>query len=388
MKILHVIDSGGLYGAEIMLLNLIAEQIPRGQNPTIASIGEKGIKEKPIEKEALKRGVDVVKFRMQPGPNFSGVMEILRYAHRENFDILHSHGYKGNILFGFVPKFIRKLPLVSTLHGWTSTQGFSKIRIYEWLDLQSLRFIDAVVVVNQIMLAITRLKKRRGINLLVVNNGIRETDATAADCKLDPKIIDFCNSGFVFGSIGRLSTEKGYKYLIEALTILVKNGLDVKLIIIGDGYERDNLEKQIRDNKLQNNIFLSGYREYAKCYLPFLNTFVMSSLTEGLPITILEAMQAKTPIVATYVGGIPDVLDNGQAGLLVKPKNPVELAKAMEMIYHDEKLAAQLTTIAYDRVSSKYSSKNMALGYGHIYQNLLKRRYTKTGEKISEGCAD
>ena len=171
---------------------------------------------------------------MKPGPNLSGAMEILRYAHRENCDILHSHGYKGNILFGFIPKFIRKLPLVSTLHGWTSTQGFSKIRIYEWLDLQSLRFIDAVVVVNQIMRTIPRLKKRRGINLLVVNNGIRETDAIAADCELDQEIIDFCKSGFVFGSIGRLSTEKGYTYLIEALTLLVKDGLDVKLIIIGD----------------------------------------------------------------------------------------------------------------------------------------------------------
>jgi hypothetical protein len=116
MKILHIIDSGGLYGAEVMLLNLVAEQIKLGLDPTIASIGEKHIGEKPLETEALKRGFKLRKFSMYPGPNYPGALKILRFAHGAGIHILHSHGYKGNILFGLMPRKIRNLPLIATIH--------------------------------------------------------------------------------------------------------------------------------------------------------------------------------------------------------------------------------------------------------------------------------
>jgi len=149
LKILHIIDSGGLYGAEIMLLHLIDEQKKLGLKPVLLSIGRKGIAEKPIEIEASKREIEVHKFRMRSGPNIVWAIKILLFAQKNAFDLMHSHGYKGNILFGFMPKPVRKLPLISTLHGWTSTTGFSKMRVYLWLDSLSLRFIDAVVLVNK-----------------------------------------------------------------------------------------------------------------------------------------------------------------------------------------------------------------------------------------------
>ena len=173
MKILHIIDSGGLYGAEVMLLHLVAEQIKQGLDPTRASIGEKHIQEKPIETEALKRGFKVKKFRMRPGPNYLGAMQILRFVHSEGFAILHSHGYKGNIFFGFMPKFIRKIPIVSTIHGWTSTNNsFTKMKIYEWFDSKSLKYIDAIVLVSKAMKSHPRLKNQNGINFHVIPNGI------------------------------------------------------------------------------------------------------------------------------------------------------------------------------------------------------------------------
>lgn len=148
MKILHIIDSGGLYGAEIMLLSLAEEQVGQGLEPIIASIGEPGIKEKPLEIEAKKRGLRVKRFRMRPGPNFLGAVEILRFARQEGCELLHSHGYKGNILFGLLPRCMRQIPLIGSLHGYTSTTGFNKMRVYEWLDSLSLRFLDQVVLVN------------------------------------------------------------------------------------------------------------------------------------------------------------------------------------------------------------------------------------------------
>jgi len=388
LKVLHIIDSGGLYGAEVMLLNLIAEQIKLGLYPTIASIGEKHIKEKFLETEALKRGFKVKKFRMFPGPNIAGALKLLRYAQRNGFDLLHSHGYKGNVAFGLMPGKFRKIPIVSTVHGWTSTTGISKNRIYEILDAWSLCYVDVVVLVSNAMKSHSRLKSLNGNNIHVIPNGIPIPDSTVTQFndstthpfnqsstqfnnltiqQLDKEIVDFCSQGFTIGSIGRLSTEKGYKYLIEALSLLVKNGIDTRLVIIGEGYERGLLEEFIAQLGLKDRILLPGYRNNAKHYIPYFKAFVISSLTEGLPITLLEAMQAKTPIIATRVGGIPEVLQNGDASLLVKPCNPEALVEEIIKIYNNGTFAQKIVEAAYQRVITNYSSKAMAQKYLDLY---------------------
>jgi len=403
LKILHIIDSGGLYGAEMVLLNLVAEQIKLGLEPTIASIGEKHIEEKPLEAEALRRGFKVKKFRMFPGPNIAGAFKILRYAQRNGFDLLHSHGYKGNVQFGLMPKSFRKIPLIATAHGWTSTKGFTKNRIYEWLDTLSFKFIDAVVLVNKGMLNSPKLKNRKGINIHIVNNGIpipdnavtRFNDLTIqptnqstnrpfnqspsqfnnlTNQQLDKEIVDFCSNAYTIGSIGRLSTEKGYKYLIQALSLLVKNGIDARLVIIGEGYERGLLEELVAQLELKDRILLPGYRDNAKYYIPYFKAFVISSLTEGLPITLLEAMQARVPVVSTSVGGIPEVLDGGKAGMLVNPAEPELLAKAVIQIYDNGIMTKKFTETAYQRLIFHYSSSSMAKNYLILYESILAKK--------------
>ena len=374
MKILHIIDSGGLYGAEIMLLNLVSEQIKQNLEPIIASIGEKRVVEKPLETEAIRRGFKVKKFRMIPGPNYSGAMRILSFAHKEGVDILHSHGYKGNLLFGLMPRKIRKAPILSTLHGWTSTAGFSKMWVYEWLDRKSLKHIDAVVVVSNAMKSHPKLKGLKGINFHVIPNGIpikKHNNPFPVTSDLNSKVIDFCNTGFTFGAIGRLSPEKSYGDLIKALVLLNKKGIDARLVIVGEGRERSYLEGLAAQYALSEKLLMPGYLEEAKRYIPFFNIFAISSLTEGLPITLLEAMQSKVPIVATNVGGIPEVLNNGEAGWLIKPCMPEEIAEAIDSLCHNEKLASEFKAKAYHRLFAYYSSKQMAKEYLNIYNRLI-----------------
>ena len=134
--------------------------------------------EKPLEIEARQRDFPVKTFRMRPGPNFIGAWKILNYAKSIDCHLLHSHGYKGNILFGFIPKKIRHLPLITTLHGWTSSgTTFSRMRLYEMLDSWSLSRMDAVVLVNEGMLAHPRLAGRNNVNFHIVNNGISARSA-------------------------------------------------------------------------------------------------------------------------------------------------------------------------------------------------------------------
>ncbi len=377
-KILHIIDSGGLYGAEVMLLNLIEEQIVLGLKPIIASIGDNKTAEKPFETEAIKRGFNLIKFRMTPGPNIYGACTLLKFAKKNNIDLLHSHGYKGNILLGFIPHFIRKIPIITTLHGYTSTRGLSKMRVYEWLDSMSHKFINSVVLVNKGMLSHPKLKNRNNIKFKIINNGIPITNSNNQinsnnstnpinTSIVTPQIEKFCKNHFVIGSIGRLSTEKGFIYLIEALNQLKKKGVSARLIIIGEGSEREKLEKIIIKSGIKDNVLFTGYVKNANRFIPFFNVYAISSLTEGLPITLLEAMQAKVPIVATKVGGIPEVIKNNYDAILVNPCCPEQLVNAFYKIYNDNNFALKLTINAYKNLTRNYSSNNMASKYNKLY---------------------
>ena len=380
MRILHVIDSGGLYGAEMVVLNLAAEQVRQGLEPVIASIGEKGIREKPLEAEAGRRGLKVVKFRMIPGPNLPGMLEVLSYAQKNGFDILHSHGYKGDVAFGFLPRGVRKIPLVSTLHGWTSTNGLSKNRVYEWLQRKSLKHIDAVVLVHRGMLSNPELKKVRGVHFHIVNNAIPFDPATQQTQQtqqtLDQTIVDFCSKGYTVGSIGRLSPEKGYHFLLRAFGSLAAGDPTIRLVILGEGGERGNLENLIRELRLEGRVLLPGYQRNGFKYMPLFRVFALSSTTEGLPITALEAMHAGVPIVATSVGGLTELLTHRETGLLVDKGDVAALSEAIGEVLNSPDLHRKLSSQAKDFAGEKLSSRAMAQGYLGIYTHVLERSRT------------
>jgi len=374
VKVLHVIDSGGLYGAEIMLLSLMSEQLSLAIEPVLVSIGDPGANEKPIEKEARLRGIRVVAFRMKPGPNFVGALRVLRFARDEDVDILHSHGYKGNILFGFLTRSIRRVPMVSTLHGWTWSGGFTRMRIYEWLDSLSLSFVDRVIMVSSVMREHPRIRNRCGLSLEVVPNGIplNTKDPEKDVAELNPDIIGFCRQGFTIGAIGRLSEEKGFASLLEVIATLSAKGEDIRLVILGEGGLRSNLEAAARKLGITDKVLMPGYVLDAKQYLPFFNIFAMPSLTEGLPIVLLEAMQAEVPIVASRVGGVPEVLQEGKCGYLVEPDSLDALEEGIKDIIKNPIEATVRVSAARQRVVDNYSSNAMAGKYLGIYRSVLK----------------
>lgn len=375
LKILHVIDSAGLYGAEVMLLNLMEEQARIGMEPILASIGEPAIMNKEIEKEANRRRLRVERFRMRPGPNLFGARQVLRFAWQERVDMLHTHGYKGDILFGFLPRKIRRIPMVATVHGWTWTGGMTRMMVYEWLDSVSLARMDRVILVNEAMKDHRRLKNRSGLAVEVIPNGIPVDNKLSNDNERDnlkPEIVGFCRRGFVIGAIGRLSPEKGYDLLLEAFAGLVSDGKDAYLVLLGEGMLRSKLERMVSELGLEDRVLMPGYVANARNYLPFFRLFVMSSLTEGLPIVLLEAMQAGIPIVASRVGGIPNVMAEGRVGLLVEPGSAQCLKKGIEEVLQNPTLAEQRVQAARVRLQEEYSSRLMAERYLSIYRSVLR----------------
>jgi glycosyltransferase involved in cell wall biosynthesis len=375
VKILHIIDSGGFYGAEVVLLNLMSEQAAMGLEPILASIGDRLTAVKPVEDEARRRGLRVQTFRMRSGLNIAGGLEVLRFAWREQVDLLHSHGYKGNILFGFIPRKLRRIPMVATVHGWTWTGGMTRMMVYEWLDSRSLAHLDRVVLVNRAMKGHAGLRHRARLPLEVVANGIPVGDQPhpqATGLALDGEIRDFCSEGQVIGAIGRLSIEKGFGFLLEAVAGLVAQGRDLRLVLLGHGDQHKKLKDMAAELGIEGRVLMPGYVDEAKNYLPLFQVFVMSSLTEGLPMVLLEAMLAGVPIVASRVGGIPDVLQDGLAGLLVEPGSAETLKLAIADVMARPLEAEGRVRAARQRVRQEFSSQTMAAHYQDIYAAVLQ----------------
>jgi len=213
----------------------------------------------------------------------------------------------------------------------------------------------------------------------IINNGIeissqKSDEEGNLDKKILGKIRKFCSNGPVVASIGRLSREKGFSYLIQAVDILIKQpGENCRLMLIGDGRLRNELQQQADQLGFGNNFFITGYIRNARRILHLVDVYIISSLTEGLPITLLETMASHTPVVATAVGGIPHVLRHEKEGLLVPAEDAQAISVAVKKLLHDGALRDRLATHAFARVRSEYSSEKMAEAYHRLYSEVLRQ---------------
>jgi glycosyltransferase involved in cell wall biosynthesis len=309
---------------------------------------------------------------MMDGPNLAGAWRILRRARQCGADILHCHGYKGNILLGGLPKSLRRLPVVTTLHGWSGTARSGRLKLYEWLDARVMRRLDQVVVVSPQMLRLPRVRQIPRPRLRVIPNGIPDRDrGTAAP---DPALAEFCGRGFVFGSVGRLSSEKGHALLLEAFAALVSSGVDANLVLLGEGPERSALEGLAGRLGVAERVSMPGYVSEARRHLGLLDAFVLPSLTEGLPVTLLEAMLEGVPVAATAVGGIPEVLLDGSVGRLVRPADVADLQRALADLHDDRDESRARAQRAREHARREYGDRRMSRSYLELYRELRQDR--------------
>jgi glycosyltransferase involved in cell wall biosynthesis len=372
MRILHVIDSSGIYGAETVLLNLAREQQAHGEVPLLLSLGGTGVLEKAIETEARRLDIRCLPLRMRDGLNLAAGREILRIAVDSRVDIIHSHGYKGNILLGLQRRGSRRIPVITTLHGWTATSSWSKLGLYRALDRRMLSRLDGVVLVNDAMRQLPALARLRPPPVTIAN-GVTAPDPAA---KMDPALADSiaalrARCPLLFGVVGRLSAEKNVAELVEALHGCT-DAPQAGLVILGTGPERDFIASTIARLRMGDRVLLAGYVANARDYLPAFDALVIPSLTEGLPMVLLEAMAASLPVIATRVGQIPAVL--GDLGLLVPPADRAALTAALATLARALPRFRELGARGAERVTHEYGAAAMAGRYADVYRTVLARK--------------
>ena len=181
---------------------------------------------------------------------------------------------------------------------------------------------------------------------------------------------------FVIGTVARLVWFKGLQTLLAALPSVLATCQKTRLLIVGDGPLRQELEQQSRQLGIHEHVFFLGEREDVPDLLALFDVFVLPSVSEGMPITILEAMAAAKPIVATHVGGIPDTVSEGQTALLVQARDPSALAEAIIRLYQDQNLRINMGKAARACVLSDFTGEKMIGRTVHLYNSLLGANQT------------
>jgi glycosyltransferase involved in cell wall biosynthesis len=208
--------------------------------------------------------------------------------------------------------------------------------------------------------------------IMVILNGIdvekfqRNIDTTNKKAELQ-----IGEDEMVVGSVGRLVQVKDYPTLLKAFAIITNKINKCKLVILGDGILRAELEAYVNENGLSKKVMFLGSRRDIPEMMQIFDVFVLSSVSEGLPIALLEAMAAGIPVVATMVGGIPEVVVDGGTGLLVPPQNPAVLAEAISSVLLDKEKARYMGTSGRHRVVESFNLSNTSQSYEQVYDETI-----------------
>lgn len=362
-RVLHLRATMGLYGAERAILVLSA------QHPDTMVIGlldDARSDHTELYDEALAQGLMALRIPCAGAVDPLLAGRILRVIREHGIDVVHSHGYKPT-LYGLPAARLARRGFVVTLHGKTGSTG--SVKVYEKLEMRLLARADAVACVSPVLAQeASRLAPK--VPVSYVPNGI-DVDRTRLLSDLPRPIPEP-----YFVMVGRLSPEKGFDVLLEAVSLarvrLLATG--TRIICIGDGPLKDSLLGQIRDRGLGDLIELRGFHPQPAMWMRHARAVLMPSHTEGLPYTALECMALGRTLVASRVGALPELLEEGSSGILVPPGTPQALADAMTSLIDDPGLGDRIGAAALATVRAEWSAEAMARRYeAEIYSHVRRR---------------
>ena len=290
-------------------------------------------------------------------------------------DIVVTHSVKSHFLM-WRSRLWRAVPWVAFHHGYTTTDR--KMQLYNRLDRWSLAKADLVLTVCH---AFAReLANTTGVpieKISVHHNAIRPFPvASAADIETLKQRYQLTETDRIILSIGRLSKEKAHIDLVRAFVELCERSpeINARLIVVGDGSERERLKLAAQNTTFGDRIIFAGQIINVQPFYSIADVFVLPSHSEGSPHVLLEAMAANVPVVATAVGGVPEIVENEASALLVSANDPTAMANAMARVLADEGLARRLTTRAADLVVQNHSPEQYARWLLSLYRETINQR--------------
>jgi glycosyltransferase involved in cell wall biosynthesis len=308
--------------------------------------------------------------------DFIAFLKIYRVLRKEKFDIVHTHTSKAGFLGRLAAKLAGAPIIIHTPHGhvFFGYFGSFKTKIFILLEKLASCLTDKIVALtNGEKEDYIAYKVARKEKLVVISSGVdlnRLKEPSSEEKKNFKKGLGISENSLVIGTVGRLVPVKGPEFLVEAAQWIISRNPDTFFMFTGDGDLRPMLEKRALDLGIKDNIIFLGWRDDVTKIISAYDVFVLPSLNEGMGRVLVEAMSLGKPIVASNIGGIPDLVSHGKNGFLVPPKNPKELAKYIQILLNNKEMREKMG-LAGKRMAMNFSAKIMLKKISDLYEELL-----------------
>lgn len=367
-NIMHVVCSLECGGLEKVVISFANRLDKKRFNNTICcldSIGELA--------EEVNEGIKVILAgRKVKRFDYSLIFKLAQIFKKEKVGLVHTHNM-GPLIYGTLAARLAGVPIViNTRHG----RANKKCNRVIW------GMNDAIITISED--ARREILKWNHINeekVRVIYNGIEinKFHFSNKQCSVIEirKELNLQKDTYIIGIVARLAIEKDHKTLIKAFRNIVNSNINAELVIVGGGSCERDLKNIAKKENIMGRVKFLGFRDNIPKILTIFDVFVLSSVMEGISITLLEAMAAGKPVVATNVGGNPEVIVDGVTGFLVPPKKPDEMALSIIKILQESKLAKKMVDAGRKRVEEKFSLDRMVNEYMGIYKEILAKKKIK-----------
>jgi L-malate glycosyltransferase len=332
-------------------------------------------------RQRAKEGLDLIPLVPKTEMDLSAAWRLSRLLKQLKPDIVHAHDPHGVAMAGLALSMstqLAKPPLVASRRVDFHLRGG---RMSRW----KYRQVDCFICASE---AIRRMLIADGVpepKTVTVHEGIELGRVEAAAPANLHQDLFLPHGAPLVGNVAALVPHKGQRHLIEAAALVVRQVPDARFVIAGEGELRPTLERAIREHRLEKHVILAGFRPDILSLHKAFDIFVMSSITEGLGTSLLDAMAARKPIVATATGGIPEVVEDGETGMLVPPRDHEGMAAAIVTLLEDPALRARMGAAGLARARQRFSAERMVKDTLRVYQRVIAaRRPLPPG--IPSGC--
>ncbi|MCR9197889.1 MAG: glycosyltransferase [Planctomycetaceae bacterium] len=364
----HVIHALGVGGAE-MLVDVMVRRLNPDYRCVIAVLDEIG----ELGERLRADGFTVEHLQRQPGIDRGCAKRLDAFARREHVSLLHAHQYTPFFQSMLSRGLTGTRPVLLTEHGRHVPDLPSRKRslVNRLLLRKQDRLIGCGAAVRQALIDNEGLPAQR---VDVIYNGVDLNAFSQAAAHARTRIrreFGFKDDDFVAVQVARLHKLKDHQTALETIEVARRTHPNVRLLIVGEGEERAAIEADIRQKNLECHVRLAGSRSDVADLLAAADTFLMSSISEGIPLTIIEAMAAELPVVSTAVGGIPEMITSGQNGFLAPARQPAELSRCLVSLAQSPALRRKVGAAGRRTAEEQFSLDSMLNGYRRLYQEMI-----------------
>ena len=362
MRVIHLISSSGYYGAENMLANLLVGLRDLQTSVSLCVFDNMDSSHFELASRAASLRIAVEHIQCQGRIDLAAIAKLRTCLKLSSADILHTHGYKANI-YGYLATRNSATTLISTCHNWT--QASPSLRLYARLDKFALRTFDSVVAVSPQVADELRKSGLSESRVEVIANGV---PTPPADVHPEARLSE--RRHVVIGMATRLVREKGIEDFLYAARLILSEDDSIRFIIAGEGPERASFEAEAARYSISEQVTFLGFTVDMPAFYESIDIFVLPSLREGLPMSLLEALAVGKAVIATRVGAIPSVIQHERSGLLIDAGDKESLTASLMQLARDRSTRERLGSNAVEAVRSSYSAANMCRLYLSLYERV------------------